>query len=49
MRLLHAFNRDRQTRLLNVLGQIAMILGDSVSVLYHSEGSTTVTFPSISL
>ena len=25
---LHAINSDRQTRLLNVLGQIAMILGD---------------------
>jgi len=26
--VLHAINSDRQTRLLNVLGQIAMILGD---------------------
>jgi len=25
---LHTINSDRQTRLLNVLGQIAMILGD---------------------
>ena len=28
MCFLHAINSDRQTRLLNVLGQIAMILGD---------------------
>jgi len=28
MHLVHAINSDRQTRLLNVLGQIAMILGD---------------------
>ena len=28
MYLLHAINSDRQTRLLNVLGQIAMTLGD---------------------
>ena len=28
MYLLHAINSDRQTRLLNVLGQTAMILGD---------------------
>jgi len=28
MYFLHAINNDRQTRLLNVLGQIAMILGD---------------------
>jgi len=28
MYFLHAINSDRQTRLLNVLGQIAMILGD---------------------
>jgi len=27
MYFLHAINSDRQTRLLNVLGQIAMILG----------------------
>jgi len=28
MYFLHAINSDRQTRLLNVLGHIAMILGD---------------------
>jgi len=28
MYFLHAINSDRQTRLLNVLGQFAMILGD---------------------
>jgi len=28
MYFLHVINSDRQTRLLNVLGQIAMILGD---------------------
>jgi len=28
MYFLHAINSDRQTRMLNVLGQIAMILGD---------------------
>jgi len=28
MYFLHAVNSDRQTRLLNVLGQIAVILGD---------------------
>jgi len=28
MYFLHAINSDRQKRLLNVLGQIAMILGD---------------------
>jgi len=28
MYFLHAINSDRQTRLLNVLGQTAMILGD---------------------
>jgi len=28
MYFLHAINSDRQTRLLNVFGQIAMILGD---------------------
>jgi len=29
MYLLHAINNDRQTRLLNVFGQIALILGDN--------------------
>jgi len=32
MYFLHAINSDRQTRLLNVLGQIAMILGDKKNV-----------------
>jgi len=57
MYFLHAINSDRQKRLPNVLGQIAMILRDKkksdyVSVLYNSEGSPTdyaVTFTSISL
>jgi len=30
MYFLHAINSDRQTRLLTVFGQIAMILGDKV-------------------
>ena len=33
MYFLHAINSDRQTRLLNVLGQIAMILGEKKSWL----------------
>jgi len=33
MHFLHAINSDRQTRLLNVLGQIAMILGDNLLLL----------------
>jgi len=33
MYFLHAINSDRQTRLLNVLGQIAMILGGKKSSL----------------
>jgi len=37
MYFLHAINSDRQTRLLNVLGQIAMILGDKkkLALLFH--------------
>jgi len=38
MYFLHAINSDRQTRLLNVLGQIAMIMGDLRKLpakLYH--------------
>jgi len=35
MYFLHAINSDRQTRLLNVLGQIAMILGDKKKFLRH--------------
>jgi len=34
MYFLHAINSDRQTRLLNVLGQIAMILGDKKTLLH---------------
>jgi len=34
MYFLHAINSDRQTRLLNVLGQIAMILGDTKNVYW---------------
>jgi len=34
MYFLHAINSDRQTRLLNVLGQIAMILGDKKSIIF---------------
>jgi len=33
MYFLHAINSDRQTRLLNVLGQIAMILGDKIIIM----------------
>ena len=33
MYFLHAINSDRQTRLLNVLGQIAMILGDKKIIM----------------
>ena len=33
MYILHAINSDRQTRLLNVLGHIAMILGDKRKLL----------------
>jgi len=34
--LLHAINSDRQTRLLNDLGQTAMILGDKKSLVVKS-------------
>jgi len=34
MYFLHAINSDRQTRLLNALGQIAMILGDKKKSCY---------------
>ena len=39
MYFLHAINSDRQIRLLNVLGQIAMILGDKKKIP-HSEIDT---------
>jgi len=50
MYFLHAINSDRQTRLLNVLGQIAMILGDkkkiypfaTLSVTYHTVVAVSV-------
>jgi len=35
MYFLHAINSDRQTRLLNALGQIAMILGDKKIIMRH--------------
>ena len=41
MYFLHAINSDRQTRLLNVLGQIAMILGDKTKKLYECNDDTT--------
>jgi len=44
MYFLHAINSDCQTRLLNVLGQIAMILGDkkkTFSPPYNSFTSDT--------
>ena len=34
MYFLHAINSDSQTRLLNVLGQIAMVLGDKEKVCF---------------
>jgi len=39
---LHAINSDRQTRLLNVLGQIAMILGDKKKLYYTTSGIVTL-------
>jgi len=44
MYFLHAINSDRQTRLLNVLGQIAMILGDK-KILRISRQLTVHTGP----
>jgi len=37
MYFLHAINSDRQTRLLNVLGQFAMILGDKKCKHHHAK------------
>jgi len=34
MYFLHAINSDRQTGLLNVFGQIAMILGDKIKIYF---------------
>jgi len=36
MYFLRAINSDRQTRLLNVLGQIAMILGDKKNLVVQN-------------
>jgi len=44
MYFLHAINSDRQTRLLNVLGQIAMTLGD-----LKKKSNTKVNYSSIIL
>jgi len=41
MYFLHAINSDRQTRLLNVLEQIAMILGDKKNYYGHRCVSTS--------
>jgi len=37
MYFLHVINSDRQTRLLNVRGQIAMILGDKKKLSFSRE------------
>jgi len=37
MYFLHAIYSERQTRLLNVLGQIGMILGDKKIPFWHKE------------
>ena len=44
MYFLHAINSDRQTRLLNVLGQIVMILGDKKICSYCSLFSPLAIF-----
>jgi len=36
MYFLYAINIDRQTRLLNVVGQIAMVLGDKKKLIFFS-------------
>jgi len=50
MYFLHAINSDRQTRLLNVLGQITMILGEkqillSLDLMCFVLGGTNYEFP----
>ena len=48
MYFLHAINSDRETRLLNVLGQIAMILGDKKnSLLMNMKSHKPNTDPAI--
>jgi len=54
MYFLHAINSDRQTRLLNVLGQIAMILGDKKKTFlselryrYYTTPSLVVFLPKV--
>ena len=42
MYFLHAINSGRQTRLLNVLGQIAMILGDRKNLYCTARGLVLV-------
>jgi len=44
MYFLHHINSDRQTRLLNVLGQIAMILGDIKKCLYGASMTIKTIF-----
>jgi len=46
MYFLHAINSDRQTRLLNVLGRIEMILGDKKKSLTTEETHSSVTLAS---
>jgi len=45
MYFLHAINSDHQTRLLNVLGQIAMILGDKKKLVIYKELFNLHLFP----
>jgi len=45
MYFLHAINSDRQTRLLNVLGQIAMILGDKEKCRIRTVDRAKMFFP----
>ena len=40
MYFLHAINSDRQTQLLNVFGQIAMILGDKKNQIINKLGTS---------
>jgi len=42
MYFLHAIDSDRQTRLLNVLGQIAMILGDKRKILVGTKSVSSL-------
>ena len=47
MYFLHAINSDRQTRLMNVLGQIAMILGDKKKLLIKHIFLSLEYFPEV--